>query len=342
MTTRKFSELREDLYRRSPESRERVADGAARLTEELDLAALRTLRERTQAQVAEVVGTTQSGISRLERQHDVMVSTLRDYVAGTGGELRLVASYPDHQFEIHLPVLTEESQPLRASRSFRVIWQNIQTRQFVHVGWLEFNGSEFIFKYTPDAELDPDFEPFPQFPELRGTYASPELFAFFADRVASTARPDYDDLVAALGLTREEATPAELLARSWGTTPHDTIQIVPEPVESGDAEVLPFLVSGVRYAKEDDPDQVTTVIADLVEGQELTLRDEPENPRNDRAIVLEADGERVGWVPDYLLDYVHKQRGESKAVSVLVVQANGPEVSWHMRLLCQLEVRPQD
>lgn len=342
MTTERFTTLREALYERSPESRERVAAEVARLTEELGLTELRTLRERTQAQIAAAVGTSQSGISRLERQHDVLVSTLRDYVAATGGTLHLVARYPDHDVEIDLPVLAEQPVQRPTPRSFRVVWQNLHTRRFVHVGSLEFTGSEFVFTYTPDAELDPDFEPFPQFPDLRGTYRSRELFPFFADRLASTARPDYDDLVEALGLTRAEATPVELLTRSWGTSPHDTIQVVPEPFEHPDGtETLPFLVSGTRHADEDDPAAVTERISNLSEGQPLELRDEPENPTNDRAIALDAHGRPVGWIPDYLLDDVHKQRAAGKTVSVVVEQANGPEIPWHLRLLCRLEVRPR-
>jgi predicted transcriptional regulator len=44
----------------------------------------------TQAALAERIGMTQSDLSKLERRGDVRVSTLRTYVAGLQGELRLV------------------------------------------------------------------------------------------------------------------------------------------------------------------------------------------------------------------------------------------------------------
>lgn len=338
MKTKKFSELRDSLYERSPESRDRVTGEVARLTEQLGLAELRARMRRTQSEIAKAIGTSQSGVSRLERQEDTLISTLRDYVAATGGELRLIARYPDFEQEIWLPVL-ERPMVSMQPRRFRVVWQSLTDRQFVHVGWLVFEDQRFSFSYTPDAELRPDFEPFPAFPEFRETYQSSELFPFFASRLSSTATSEH--LLSALGLTREDATPIELLARSWGATPHDTIQIVPEPLllEDG-SEIRPFLVSGTRHVDESDPDRVAKRISILQEGQTLNMRDEPENPFNERAIVLEIDGEPVGWMPDYLLDYVHKNREEGRRAIVYVEKANGPDIPWHLRLLCVLELTP--
>lgn len=337
MKAKKFSELRDSLYERSPGSRDRVAAEVERLTEQLGLAELRARMQRTQAEIAKTIGTAQSAVSRLERQEDTLISTLRDYVAATGGELRLVASYPDFEHDIWLPVLERSSGPT-GPRRFRIVWQSFEDRQFVHVGWLIYEDKGFIFSYTPDAELRPDFEPFPAFPDFRETYKSSELFPFFASRLSTTATSEH--LLSALGLNQEDATPVELLARSWGTTPHDTIQIVPEPhvLEDG-SEVRPFLVSGVRHADEMNPGLVTKRIGALRQGDELTLRDEPDNPHNERAILIEASEEPVGWVPDYLLDYVHKRRDDGMEPHVYVEKANGPDAPWHLRLLCLLEMK---
>jgi transcriptional regulator with XRE-family HTH domain len=307
--------------------------------EELSLSELRAVTQRTQAQIAAAIGTSQSGVSRIERQKDFLISTLRDYVAGTGGSLHLVARYPDSAYGLRIPVLADSSSDVR-ERTFRVIWQNIRTRRLAHIAWLEFTGREFVFRYTPEAQRDEDFEPFAAFPDLQASYRSSELFSFFADRLISGARPDYEHVIAALGLTHAEATPVELLARSWGATPHDTIQVVPEPmVEPDGSEVRLFLVSGVRHVDEQDPDRVGGIVAQLSRGQSLNLRDEPDNPNNPRAIVLEAGTQRVGWVPDYLLQYVHDMRSAGKRVCAVIEQASGPEAPWHLRLLCKLEVR---
>jgi hypothetical protein len=337
-----FSALRERLYERSPESRARVDNEVARLTKELGLADLRMRSERTQAQIADYIGTSQSGVSRIERQHDLRVSTLSDYVAATGGRLRIIAEYSGSWCEIQLPVLAHRNTAAEP-RSFHVVWQNVGTRQLVHVGHLEYTGDRFVFSYAAGARLDPDFQPFPSFPDLAQAYESERLFSFFAARIASDARHDYDDQIATLGLTRGTATPVELLARSWGTTPHDTIQVVPEPVVTTDGrEILPFLVSGVRHVDADDAAGVSRRIAALRPGMELAARDEPDNPNNTRAIILDVSGRAVGWVPDYLLDYVHKKRDEGQSVRVVVEHVNGPETPWHLRLLCRLEVAPSE
>lgn len=60
----------------------------------LRLAELRSIEGKTQTEVAEGLGTTQGGVSRIERQHDVRVSTLAAYAKATGGELHLVVRYP--------------------------------------------------------------------------------------------------------------------------------------------------------------------------------------------------------------------------------------------------------
>jgi transcriptional regulator with XRE-family HTH domain len=340
---KKFSALTEDLYERNPESRRHVVEKVAALEEELGLPQLRSRMQRTQTELADLIGTTQSGVSRLERQRDVLVSTLRDYVVATGGRLRLVAEYPDRTYEINLPVLADRDRQSHPPRGFHVVWQDRHTRQLVKVGRLEFTGHEFIFSYSPEAELHPGFEPFTDFPDLREKYVSAELFPFFAARIASSARSDYDLHVTTLGLTQEEATPVELLARSWGQSPHDTIQVVPEPQRQPDGnESLPFLVSGVSHAHEDAPGDtpaaVTERVAGLRTGQELEWRDEPDNRFNNRAIRLEIDGRLVGWIPDYLLDYVHKSRSPDVGLRVVVERANGNDRPWHLRLLCRLEV----
>ena len=337
MSARKFQELKDRLYAEDPEAEARVTDKVAVLSEQLGLSALRAARERTQAQLAKAIGTTQSGVSRIERQQDILVSTLRDYVAATGGQLRLVAAYPDFETEIDLPVLRTQTD---GERNFRVIWQNPLTRKFVHVGWLEADAGGFNFSYTPDAELDGDFTPFPAFPDFRQPYQSPRLFDFFADRLMS-AVGSATTLADALGLDAEEATPVELLARTWAQDVHDTVQVVPEPsIKPDGSSVRMFLASGARHVDEADPDAVAKRIAMLKPGDPLSLREEPENPVNQHAIVLDAAGRPVGWIPDYLLDDIAKQRDAGSDLAVFVEHANGPAVAWHLRLLCRIEVRP--
>jgi hypothetical protein len=48
---------------------------------------------------------------------------------------------------------------------------------------------------------------------------------------------------------------------------------------------------------------------------------------------------KFGWIPDYLLDQLHKSRDAGHDFGIFVQHANGPKVPWHRRLLFRLEVR---
>jgi transcriptional regulator with XRE-family HTH domain len=84
-----------ELRRRRPPNRDRV--DAIKRTLELDIA-LNKLRERrgvTQEQVAAELATSRPNVSRIEREDDVRMTTLRRYVTALGGELELVVRFPD-------------------------------------------------------------------------------------------------------------------------------------------------------------------------------------------------------------------------------------------------------
>ncbi len=63
----------------------------------MELATLKDLRqaaEQTQQELAATLGVRQDTISRLEKRSDMLLSTLRQYVEGMGGQLELVARFP--------------------------------------------------------------------------------------------------------------------------------------------------------------------------------------------------------------------------------------------------------
>lgn len=227
-----------------------------------------------------------------------------------------------------------------AERRFFVLWQDPASRELVPVGELLVHDDgntdtrTYEFGYTPEAAAHPRFQPFPSFPDLERTYRQAELFAFFQNRVMSPRRPDYPEYLSALGLDPAYPDPVELLARTGGERATDTIQVVPTPTIKDDREVLHFLVSGVRHV---DPEGAK--LAQLEPGASLHLRREPDNARDPRALLLDIrTDEPIGYVPSYLLDYLHKQRELGADVEVTVEQVNGPETPWHLRLLCRMDV----
>ena len=63
-----------------------------------ELATLKDLRQavaRTQEDLATSLGVGQDTVSRIERRSDILLSTLRRYVEAMGGELELIARFPN-------------------------------------------------------------------------------------------------------------------------------------------------------------------------------------------------------------------------------------------------------
>ncbi len=76
--------------------RERIERRAAELiAEELTLREVRRARKLTQARLSKKLKIGQEGVSRIEKRSDLYISTLRSYVEGVGGKLKLVVELPN-------------------------------------------------------------------------------------------------------------------------------------------------------------------------------------------------------------------------------------------------------
>jgi DNA-binding XRE family transcriptional regulator len=65
------------------------------MAEKMTLQQLRSAYQLTQQAMAERLKVRQETISRLEKRADMLLSTLGSYISATGGELKLVAQFPD-------------------------------------------------------------------------------------------------------------------------------------------------------------------------------------------------------------------------------------------------------
>jgi hypothetical protein len=100
-----------------------------------------------------------------------------------------------------------------APRRFFVVWQNPETREFHRVGRLEaWPDNSCRFAYASDVRAVPGFRPFAAFPEMEHEYVAERLFPFFANRVMSARRPDFEAYLTLLGLGPQEWTPLEVVA----------------------------------------------------------------------------------------------------------------------------------
>jgi DNA-binding Xre family transcriptional regulator len=92
----------EDVVSALPAKRRKAIEAKGRaLLEKIDrratLAEMRKSRRISQAKLAEVLGVKQMQVSRLERRKDPRLSTLRRSVEALGGQLTLIATFPDQE-----------------------------------------------------------------------------------------------------------------------------------------------------------------------------------------------------------------------------------------------------
>jgi transcriptional regulator with XRE-family HTH domain len=75
-------------------TRQRAAARTRELLGELLLSEIRKLAGKSQRQVAVSLGIKQPSLSKLEKQSDMQISTLRRIVNALGGELEVIARFP--------------------------------------------------------------------------------------------------------------------------------------------------------------------------------------------------------------------------------------------------------
>ena len=81
-------------------TRAKAARRAQDLLGELLLSEIRQTAGMSQQQVAEALGMKQPSLSKLEKQSDMQISTLRKIVTALGGELEVLARFPKGTIKI--------------------------------------------------------------------------------------------------------------------------------------------------------------------------------------------------------------------------------------------------
>lgn len=111
---RKLIDTIAQLPRARREGIQRRADEL--IAEELSLRELRRALGRTQERLASDLGVGQDTVSRYEQRADMLLSTLRHYVAKMGGQLALVAEFPNRK-PVRIKGLGEITEARARSRS---------------------------------------------------------------------------------------------------------------------------------------------------------------------------------------------------------------------------------
>jgi transcriptional regulator with XRE-family HTH domain len=85
----------------SPSAQKAAAAKTRKMLKEMPLQELRQAHQMSQERMAEILHTKQANVSRIERRTDMYISTLRSYIEAMGGELAIVARFPNGEVRIN-------------------------------------------------------------------------------------------------------------------------------------------------------------------------------------------------------------------------------------------------
>ncbi|WP_243292016.1 HIRAN domain-containing protein [Bacillus sp. FJAT-47783] len=201
-----------------------------------------------------------------------------------------------------------------------VVWQDLESRLYYHVGTLSFKDGIYEFSYTNYENghrtiieaIEKGYILHPAFPEITKTYQSKKLFPAFDRRLPSPNRSDYEAILSDLGLN-ENCSKMELLQQTRGRLANDTYSFEqPLRLESNGKLYTSFFVHGMRHRNLpiEWPNWLTL-------NQPLKLVQEPTNPVDQNAVGIYTDnGKQLGYVPGFY----------SKAIFSLLEYGAKPQV----------------
>ncbi len=194
--------------------------------------------------------------------------------------------------------LTTESSfgaaPSHKARSFVVSRQDSQTRAFTAVGILTALPVTFSFEYLGSFLSSEQPLGLGGLPLAVGPFVSERLFPVFAQRIIGAHRVDRPENLESLGLSLDSSD-LEILSRSEGARPVDSIRLTELPDTSTGKIDLKFFVHGVRYQK-----NIESVPSELHIGDCVELVRETENPFDEYATLVTTQGKTIGYVPSAL------------------------------------------
>lgn len=107
-----FSDLRSSM---SADARRRSHAKGEALEAEMTLADLRRAMQLSQEELAAVLNVSQGSVAKMEKRADMLVGTLRRFIQAMGGDLELVARFPNRSVRIEtLESLSRAQRPAGA------------------------------------------------------------------------------------------------------------------------------------------------------------------------------------------------------------------------------------
>ena len=174
---------------------------------------------------------------------------------------------------------------------------------------------EFHFWYEDDlADAQArGFKLLPQFPVHRragAPYSERYLFPLFAERIPAPTRLDAQSMMQRWGVTHLDDQ-FEVLARSGGIRATDRLELAEYRAPDDDlTRPLELRIASRRHIQDPAPISI---------GDTLSLRSEPENPSDPRAVAVELEGQHAGYIPRQYTALIGGllDRGEQLAAQVV-------------------------
>lgn len=185
-----------------------------------------------------------------------------------------------------------------------LLWQNVKTRQWYHVGDLILNDdSSYEFRYDNthkrrglDDALKNGYRVFPVFPDTKEKYNSAKMFSVFSRRLPDRRRADYQELFQELGIT-DDSSDFDLLSATGGSLNSDAYEFV-KPIEfSSNKFFLDFYLRGWRHYNGED--EILTF------KDQISLELDCGNKYDNCAVaILKNDEKRIGYVPAFFSEFI--------------------------------------
>lgn len=222
-------------------------------------------------------------------------------------------------------------------KNLLIVWQIPNNRKWIPVGNLSYTGDMFSFKYTNEAKSavkSKNFIPFGKMVDLDTIYKSKKLFPIFKNRLLLKSRPEYKDYLSWLGLSADNHSPLDELARSGGIRATDNLQIFPIPEPRDNLYKVTFYSHGIRHL----PPSYKVRVEHLSPGNRLYLMRDIQNDQDSFALALRTydPPEIVGYCPSFFVkdfDTLIRSNGVNNVnVSVMKVNLESPI---QFKLLCE-------
>lgn len=217
-----------------------------------------------------------------------------------------------------------------------VAHQDPDSREWIPVAVLEETQVGYELRYTMGASRCVGFSGFGRMSELDRVYLSPEIFPFFANRLISRARPEFESYMRWVGLSPDSLNdPMSILAVTSGIRATDAYELFSSP-ESVDGKLgFEFFVRGIRYL----PGLTLSLLAEDLIGSSLRLMLDVQNEKDRSAVLLRTERNMVivGYTPRYycsgMLDLLAMDKVEL-SIDVKRVNVDAP---LDMRVLCSVK-----